>query len=178
MISILSPKKVDILFLVMIVVVLAGAYFAIFHRGITRYFYLKTQEKILRKSLESTETIDKTLRGFQKEIKIVQKKLNEFNKKLPKEKNIDEILKQITRASSRTGVHLGLIEPQEIMEGEMYKRFPVKLYLQGGFKNCFHFFSQLESLPRILQLENLTMQSNEKSGKLEIEMLLSAFIQK
>lgn len=174
----MDPKKVDLLSIVMIVVIVIGVYFIIFHKGITRYFYLKTQEKILRNSLASASTVDQTLQGFQDQIQNIQIKLNEFNRRLPKEKNIDEILKQITRASSQSGVNLKLIAPQEVVEGEMYKRFPIKLNLQSPFKSCFLFFRQLESLPRILQLDNITMQEKAEAGELEVEIMLSAFMLK
>ena len=73
-------------------------------KGFTRYFYLKTQEKILRESLKSRPAVDKTLDNIRKDIQTVETKLDEFNQRLPKKKNIDEILKQVTHASSRAGV--------------------------------------------------------------------------
>jgi Tfp pilus assembly protein PilO len=108
----------------------------------------------------------------------VEQKLDEFNKRLPKEKNIDEILKQITHASSSTGIELKSIEPLQIREGGIYNRFPIKLNLESSFENCFQFFLQLENLPRILQLETISMQEDSRSETIKTEMLLSAFIQK
>jgi Tfp pilus assembly protein PilO len=174
----LNAKQLDLLSLATVVIVLVVAYFAIFHRGFTRYFYLKTQEKILRESLKSTATVNQTLNDIQKDITAVEKKLDEFNKRLPKEKNIDEILKQITHPSASTGINLKLIEPLQIREGGIYNRFPIKLHLESPFNNCFHFFLQLENLPRILQLETITMQEDNSLETIKTEMLLSAFIQK
>ena len=178
MIAKLNAKQLDLLSLATIAILLLVAYFAIFHRGFTRYFYLKTQDKILRESLKSTASVDQTLKDIQQDITAVEKKLDEFNKRLPKEKNIDEILKQITHASSSTGIKLKLIEPLQIREGGIYNRFPIKLNLESSFNNCFHFFLQLENLPRILQLETISMQADSRLDSIKTEMLLSAFIQK
>lgn len=178
MIAKLNAKQLDLLSLATIAIVLVVAYFAIFHRGFTQYFYLKTQEKILRESLKSSATVNQTLNDIQKDITTVEKKLDEFNKRLPKEKNIDEILKQITHASSSAGINLKLIEPLQIREGGIYNRFPIKLNLESSFNNCFNFFLQLEKLPRILQLETITMQEDSGLETIKTEMLLSAFIQK
>jgi Tfp pilus assembly protein PilO len=86
MIPTISPKKADFVSLLVIAVVIGAAYSAIFHRGITRYLYLKTQERVLGESLESTTAIDQKLQGFRDEIQAVQIQLNEFNRRLPKEK--------------------------------------------------------------------------------------------
>ena len=178
MIAKLNSKQLDLLSLAAICIVLAGAYFIVFHKGFTRYFYLKTQEKILRESLKSTPTVNQTLKEIRSDIKTVETKLDEFNKRLPKEKNIDEILKQITHASSRAGIDLELIEPLQIEEGGIYNRFPIKLNLKSSFENCFLFFLQLENLQRILQLESISMRSDTKSEEINTEMMISAFIQK
>lgn len=178
MIAKLNAKQLDLLSLATLVIILVVAYFAVFHSGFTRYFYLKTQEKILRESLKSTASVNQTLNEIEKDITAVEIKLEEFNKRLPKEKNIDEILKQITHASSSAGINLKLIEPLQIREGGIYNRFPIKLKLESSFRNCFHFFLQLENLPRILQLETIAMQTDNRSETIKTEMLLSAFIQK
>ena len=178
MIAKLNAKQLDLLSLATIAILLVVAYFAIFHRGFTRYFYLKTQDKILRESLKSTASVNQTLKDIQQDITAVEQKLDEFNKRLPKEKNIDEILKQITHASSSTGIDLKSIEPLQIREGGIYNRFPIKLTLESSFENCFRFFLQLENLPRILQLETISMQADSRSDTITTEMLLSAFIQK
>lgn len=178
MIAKLNAKQLDYISLAAIVIVFATAYFAIFHKGFTRYFYLKTQGKVLRESLKSTPTVDQTLNDIRNDIQIVETRLVEFNKRLPKEKNIDEILMQITHASTRVGVDLTLIEPLQIKEGEMYNRFPIKLHLKSSFENCFNFFLQLENLQRILQLESISMKADERSDAIDTEMFLSAFLQK
>lgn len=178
MIAKLNAKQLDLLSLATICVVLAGAYFIIFHRGFTRYFYLKTQEKMLQESLKSTPQVDQALIEIRNDIQTVETKLTEFNKRLPKEKNIDAILKQITHASSRAGVDLKLIEPLKIKEGGIYNRFPIKLHLKSTFDNCFLFFLQLENLQRILQLESISMKADDKSAEIDTEMLILAFIQK
>ena len=178
MLAKLNAKQIDLLSLAAICIILTGAYFIIFHKGFTRYFYLKTQEKILRESLKSRPAVDKTLAGIQKDIQTVETKLDEFNQRLPKEKNIDEILKQVTHASSRAGVDLELIEPLQIKEGGIYNRFPIKLSFKSTFENCFLFFLQLENLQRILQLESIIMKEDNRSGEIDTEMLISAFIQK
>ena len=178
MIESMDSRKIDILFVVLIIVLLGGAYLAIFHRGVTRYFYLKTQEKVLLESLKSASAVNHTLKGYQEQISVITKKLNEFNERLPREKNIDEILKQVTQVAVRTGVELRTIEPQDIVEGGIYNKFPIKIRLKSTFKDCFRFFVKLERLPRILQLEKLSMKSKQKTNELETEVLLSAFMLK
>ena len=173
-----SPKKIDLFFIIMIAAVAAGAYYLVFHKGITHYTYLKAQGEVLQKSLASTRTVYKTIEILKQEIKSTQVKLDEFNKRLPREKNIDEILKQISHVASLTGVHLALIEPQEIIEGRLYKRFPIKLSLKSTFKCVFLFFSQLEKLPRILKLESFTIDGKGKTDELNVEVLVSAFMLK
>ena len=178
MLAKLNAKQIDLLSLAAICIILTSAYFIIFHKGFTRYFYLKTQEKILRESLKSRPTVDRTLASIQKDIQTVETKLDEFNQRLPREINIDEILKQITHASSRAGIDLKLIEPLQIKEGGIYNRFPIKLNFKSTFENCFLFFRQIENLQRILQLESLLMKEDKRSGEIDTEMLISAFIQK
>ncbi len=41
-----NPKQVDLISAVVLVAMLAAAYGIAFHKGITHYFYLKSQEKV------------------------------------------------------------------------------------------------------------------------------------
>jgi len=112
-----NPRQVDLGALIAFAVVIAGAYFGLFHHGIMHYFSLKAQEKLLREQLGGTASIHQTLQGFQLAIDETETRLQNLHKRLPKETNIDDILQQITQASSRTRVVLRLIEPMEMIEG-------------------------------------------------------------
>ena len=174
----LNPRRVDIGAIAAIAGVILVAYVVLFHQGITHYFSLKAQEKILRGQLGEASTISQALLEFQQAIRKTETSLQSLNKRLPAEKNIDDILQQITQASSETRVTLRLIEPMDVIEGEMYKRLPIKMYVEGAFQDCFSFFRQLESLKRILQLENLKIDKKAGAENITIEMVISAFMLK
>ncbi len=174
----MEPRKIDYISVAVIAVLVVISYFAFFHRGITRYFYYKNQEKVLQENLASNPQLDKTYAELQKRIESIQSILNDFNQRLPEGKNIDDILTQVYSAAAQAGISVDTIEPQAIVQGEMYNRFPIKLYLTGTFESCFAFFARLETLPRILRLENLTMEKTGDENMLHLELLISAFILK
>jgi len=172
----LTTKKVDLYSALIIAFILLGAYVVLFHQGITRYFFMQTQEKLMQENLKGSAVSDITLQQMNNEVITIQTKLDEFNRRLPKEENIDQILEQIHSASFLSNVNLELIEPQKIIDGELYKELPIKINLQSTFSNCYRFFANLENLPRILRLDRLKIERKADLPTVEIEMSLSAFM--
>jgi len=171
-----GPGKIDRAAGFLLAAAVAAAYVLLFHQGISRFFYLRTQESMLKKNLGAAASLAHDSREIRSEIADIEHKLAEYNSRLPREKNIDDILRQIHGAAARAGMAITLIEPYEMQHEEMVSRLPFKIACSGSFAGSFAFFGALERLPRILRFNRVIIRKQEGATALDIEVEVAACV--
>lgn len=86
---------------------------------------------------------------------------------LPEEKEMPDLLRQVTTAGSRSGVEFALFEPEAPVAHDLYTDHPVNITVRGNYHQVGSFMGRLSNLERIVNVSDLSMvQPNEsKSGK-------------
>jgi type IV pilus assembly protein PilO len=106
---------------------------------------------------------------------------------LPEEKEMPELLRQVTTAGNKAGVQFALFEPQAPAPKEFFSEHPVKIKVRGNYHQVGIFLSRLANMQRIVNVSRLHMVSpaNTAKGKagggaskrstVEAEFTLSAY---
>ncbi len=102
---------------------------------------------------------------------------------LPEEKEMPELLRQVTAAGQNTGVNFALFEPQAPRPSEFYTDHPIKIKVRGGYHQVGLFLSRLSNLERIVNVSALDLVQPKASNKkksigkdaVEAEFTLSAY---
>ena len=82
---------------------------------------------------------------------------------LPEEKEMPELLRQVTTAGSRAGVEFALFEPQAPVAREFYTDNPINVVVRGNYHQVGSFLDRLSNLERIVNVNDLTLgQPSEK----------------
>lgn len=76
---------------------------------------------------------------------------------LPEEKEMPELLRQVTTAGSRSGVEFALFEPEAPVAHEFYTDHPVQVTVRGNYHQVGSFVGRLSNLERIVNVSNLAM---------------------
>jgi type IV pilus assembly protein PilO len=86
---------------------------------------------------------------------------------LPEEKEMPELLRQVTTAGNKAGVQFALFEPQPPAPREFYSEHPVKIKVRGNYHQVGIFLSRLANMHRIVNVTQLELASFEgkKGGK-------------
>lgn len=152
------------------------AFFALFKESRAKASVLEANKSQLLERLRSVDDMTPQLDKIKKEINEIQKNLDDFDRQLPKEKRIHNVLIEIDRLAENNGVALETISPGKLEKGRLYSRLPIKILGNSGFKDFYGFLFELENIPRITMMENLRISKFPETERCYIDMELSVFV--
>lgn len=167
-------------------------YFAYMHKplGVTRpdwwQFAIKIDnlEKELdrkKRKLEEAERVAQSLPQLQKRHEELQEQLAYAQEKMPKEKEMPELLRRVTEAADQNDLDIYLFHPEEIETKETYIEVPIKMEVTGTYHNLGSFLAQVGSLPRIvtpnkLEIEEVKPTAENAYATLKAQLIISTFV--
>lgn len=99
--------------------------------------------------------------------------------RLPSDREIGEVV----RAVSKLAVDAGLDQPGMIakppVRGTLYMEQPIEMTLTGDFRGFYEFLLELERLPRITRMPDLSVErSKDNDGHLKAEFTLNIYFER
>jgi len=170
------PKSKKILILVAILIVITGLY--------AYLFYLPYQEEMerlkgeydkLTRELNESRAIVRDLQKFKEEIEKLNAELVKALTQLPNEKEIPEILKNISSLGKESNLEFTLFKPKPEEPQHFYAKVPIELVVVGSYHNTGTFFDKVSKLPRIINVVDFNMSRFVKERdpkKVETEILV------
>ena len=170
------PTSKKVLILVAILCILAGLYLYA--------FYIPQQDELkvakgelgkLRKELIISKDIARDLQKFKEQIDKLNEELKNALTQLPNEKEIPEILKNISSLGKESNLEFTLFRPKPEEPQQFYAKVPIELTVLGSYHNMGIFFDKVSKLPRIINVVNFSMtRAKEGKDKGESEILLKS----
>jgi type IV pilus assembly protein PilO len=84
---------------------------------------------------------------------------------LPAEKEMPDLLRKVTTAGNKAGVHFMLFQPLPPTPGEFYTSHPIKVRVRGGYHHLGIFLSRLANMDRIVNVSDLAVKASTKGKK-------------
>jgi type IV pilus assembly protein PilO len=137
-------------------------------RGRQQEAQLRTQYTDKMRQAINMETLRK-----QKEL--VTLYVSQLEKQLPSKAEMDALLSDISQAGVGRGLQFELFKPGSVVARDYYAELPINLRLVGAYHDLGAFTSDLSNLPRIVTLHNLSIQYQEKTGRLTMEAVAKTF---
>ena len=170
------PTSKKVLILVAILCILAGLYLYA--------FYIPQQDELkvakgeldkLRKELIISKDIARDLQKFKEQIDKLNEELKNALTQLPNEKEIPEILKNISSLGKQSNLEFTLFRPKPEEPQQFYAKVPIELTVLGSYHNMGIFFDKVSKLPRIINVVNFSMtRAKDAKDKGESEILLKS----
>jgi type IV pilus assembly protein PilO len=169
----LSTQK-KVLILVAILCVIAGLYLYA--------FFLPQQESLkvargeltrLAKELNESKAITRDLQKFKEQVQKLNEELKTALTQLPNEREIPEILKNISSLGKESNLEFTLFRPKPEVPQQFYAQVPIELVALGSYHNIGIFFDKVSKLPRIINVVDFNMtRVKDIRGKSETEILV------
>ncbi len=105
----------------------------------------------------------------------VQQYVSLLEKQLPGKAEMDALLSDINQAGVGRGLQFELFRPGQVMVKEYYAELPISIKIAGTYHDLGAFTSDISNLPRIVTLNNLTLQMQEKTGLLTMEAIAKTY---
>ena len=105
----------------------------------------------------------------------VQEYVTQLEKQLPGKAEMDALLSDINQAGLGRGLQFDLFRPRTVAVKDYYAELPIDLRLSGTYHDIGAFTSDLSNLPRIVTLNNLQVNLDQKSGRLTMDAIAKTF---
>jgi len=159
-----TSKKVIILAVVVCMVIGLYAY-AYYIPQQNEIEVLKGELNTLARELNESKAIAKDLDKFKKQVEQLNIELTNALTQLPNEKEIPEILRNITSLGKESQLEFTLFKPKPEEPQQFYARVPIELVVLGSYHNTGIFFDKVGKLPRIINVVNFNMARKDKDLK-------------
>lgn len=94
---------------------------------------------------------------LQREMKLLEFEVAELEKRLPREKGIQQLLRLVTKHAQSYRITILNFTPVDAVEMSNYTEIPFKISVRGGYHSLAQFFADLGQESRIISARNLNM---------------------
>ncbi len=131
---------------------------------------VKLEEELNRFKIDSVKIIQK--KKAENRYKLLERALEDRPKNFLSSQARLKLVKDLNRIGLRTGVKLLGMKPEEVEEVDIYLKIPVKLVIEGNYKELVNYVNQLSNLDYLVRIKELRMNSQEQQNN-EIKMGIS-----
>jgi type IV pilus assembly protein PilO len=132
-----------------------------------KFYYVPTKEKInvlreevkkLDLEIQKYEDMARKTTILEAQMRQRQEFLERVKEILPSEKEIPDILRQISDLAKEHNLEVITFEPEKEIPQNYYNIIPLKMEIQGRFSNVLNFLNSIENLQRLIALSNVKFQ--------------------
>jgi type IV pilus assembly protein PilO len=129
----------------------------------------------------AVESLKKTFAETSRKLALVEKRLKSIKERLPTDKQISEILSDISGGDFTAGIRITSVKPMPPeVKGEL-TRLPFQLTMEGRYVPFGNYLERLENLPRVMAVDNFKVESRGTGGvggspNLSTQLYLSAYV--
>jgi len=157
---------------------LAAAYFFVFSKANVKRAELQKEIESKRTALKNLTQATAGVDDLGRKIDELQKAITFFESKLPQEREIDKILKEVSQMADANSLQTKTVKMLKSERGPSYSEQPIQLSLAGDFNGFYAFLLQLEKLPRITRVSQMKLEKiDERDGEMQAQMTLSIFFE-
>lgn len=130
-----------------------------------------------RTSLQLLEIEMAKLDAQRRRVEQLEKAISGFESRLPRQSEIDVILRQVWIIADDAGLKPLRIKTQKGRQQDAYKVQPIEMNLRGPFEGLYRFLLLLERLPGVMSVESLviTPPQGEEENSVEAKVVLNVF---
>ena len=103
-------------------------------------------------------------RHIEAESRAVEATFNQAQAQLPEQKEIPELLRQVSRLGQDAGLEVLLFRQQPEQLHDLYTEVPVQMSVRGGYHDIALFFDQVRRLDRIVNVADVSMKEPHLVG--------------
>jgi type IV pilus assembly protein PilO len=157
---------------------LVCSYFFVFAKMNIKAQSLRSDIASKQKAMDDLKQATAGISDVEHKITELQQAIDFFEKKLPAEREVEDILKEISPMAEQNNLTIKTVKPQKTDRGPNYSEEPIQITLSGDFNGYYAFLLQLEKLPRITRVSQMHLEKiNERDGEMTAQLTLSIFFE-
>lgn len=168
----------EYVYVAVLLALLGSSYWFIFHKANQRREDLRTDIEAKKKALGELKRSTIGIDDLGRKIEDLHKAITFFESKLPQEREVDKILKEVWQMAEANSLQARTIRTLRSERGSHYSEQPIQMTLSGNFNGFYAFLLELEKLPRLTRITQLNLQkNNDRDGEMTAQLTLSIFFE-
>jgi Tfp pilus assembly protein PilO len=173
-------------FIGVLVAIPLGAWWLVFRPHNLREAEMRKQLEAKQAKLQALNRATGTIGNLKREILALQKGLQFFQSKLPSEKEMDKVLREVWRLAEASRLTTKSIRTQKRTgrsrytgEGHNAHEQPIEMRLEGNFLGFYTFLQALENQPRIMRIHKMELETKNDGpqGHVQATFVVSVFFE-
>jgi type IV pilus assembly protein PilO len=168
----------EIIFVLVMLALLGSTNYFVFSKSNKRKAERLAEIHARQTALGNLQQATAGIEDLNHKIDELQKAITFFESKLPQEKEVDKILKEVWQMAEANQLQTRTIKTLKSERGPSYSEQPIQMSLSGDFNGFYSFLLQLEKLPRITRVTQMNLQKiSDHDGEMQAQVTLSIFFE-
>jgi type IV pilus assembly protein PilO len=116
----------------------------------------------LQKEIRALEVTANKLPEFQREVVLLEAKLDTLKRILPPSKETPDLMKKVQYLAVQSNLTIRKFNPSATNSRDFYQEFPILVDVEGTYHNLAMFFDRIRRLSRLVNVGNLKIKSQAK----------------
>lgn len=176
----------ELVFLILLAAIPIGSWWWIFRPRAIHNKLVLQEIQARQEKLRELNKVTATIGNLKKEIVSLQEAINFFQSKLPNEKEIDKVLREVWLVAEANNIVTRSIRASKrdressFMRPSNPQEQVISMELYGDFMGFYAFLQALENQPRIMRIQKITLVTPTESspGMVQANLTLSIFFEK
>jgi type IV pilus assembly protein PilO len=169
----LAVKAIAVAFI--IVGILAIGYYVDWSPALDALNQAKQQEQSLRDTYTTKKRQAINYAYYKQRLADTEKALAALLRQLPNKSEMDNLLADINQAGIGRGLEFDLFRPGQESTQEFYAKLPVAIKVNGGYHDLGNFVSDIAKLPRIVTIQNISIEPGKSAGRLTMDATINTY---
>jgi len=169
------PQKLILGAMVLVIVGALGYFFLISGARAERDTLLRENE-IRRAEVLKAKADEANLRPFRALAEALRKRLDTAKERLPSEREIPQVYRQVSDLAARAGLGVSLFQPKPAEDRDVLSEVPITVTAECTYHQLGAFLDRVGKMPRIVSLGEFRLIGiNRPTGTLRAEMTLATY---
>ncbi|MFP4054360.1 MAG: type 4a pilus biogenesis protein PilO [Phycisphaerae bacterium] len=169
-----KSKRDNIILAGVLAALVAGAVLGVYLPQSARKKEIRQRIDLEEISLQQTEHKIAVVPTMAKRVEAMRREYSDFDRKLPKRKELGEFLRQINNSLSEQNLSNHLIQTGKTeLEGQFH-RLPITMRFSGGYLPLCTFLDRMAKTKRLAQVRKLVV-NNARENQLDISLQMNIY---
>jgi type IV pilus assembly protein PilO len=119
----------------------------------------KARLETLNKEIRALEVTAAKLQEFQREVQLLEAKLETLKRILPPEKEMPDLMRRVQYLCSQSSLQIRKFTPGTVATKEFYQEVPINIDVEGTYHNLGAFFDRISRLSRLVNMGTISVKA-------------------
>ncbi len=172
-----APRPQKLIFGTMVIVILGAlGYFVLISGSRVERDALLQESDVRRAEVLKARADEANLRPFRAQAEALRKRLETAKERLPSEREIPQVYRQVSDLAARSGLGVSLFQPKPAADRDVLSEVPIVVTAECTYHQLGAFLERVGKMPRIVSLGDFRLIGIDRpTGTLRAEMTLATY---